>query len=284
MWTKYTVFWCFFHTFCFYEARHGAFKSISSGSVFLVHWIHRRDEYRLSVVQIVTSSCQSWIDGVQIDCTSCVMNVLEEIVRKWDIVQKWKINETASWMTLKSSEIKNLWSWWYNSEIFSCFLRLLRLYFSTLHQANVEIIQYRSEYIPLFSGIQSLHHLLEVDDHDEEEYSDVLTLVHRLAKNLLAQHQSTFFPRLVKFLWMGWQKYVFLVLLWPLMGSQKQIHSSSTQILVVASHEKFWPMSENCLLIYSILISTHIYLVSNWLWLPVWANFILPSNPALQIR
>ena len=28
-----------------------------------------------------------------------------------------------------------------------------------------------------FSRIQSLHHLLEIDDHDEEEYSVVLTLV-----------------------------------------------------------------------------------------------------------
>ena len=31
--TQYTVFWCFFHTFCLYQARRGAFKLISSGSL-----------------------------------------------------------------------------------------------------------------------------------------------------------------------------------------------------------------------------------------------------------
>ena len=41
---------------------------------------------------------------------------------------------------------------------------------------NVEIAQNRSEDNLLISRIQSLHLLLEVDDHDEEEYSVVLTL------------------------------------------------------------------------------------------------------------
>ena len=51
-----------------------------------------------------------------------------------------------------------------------------------------------SKIFPLFSRIQSLHRLLEVGDHDVEEYSVVLTLGNRLENNLLAQHQSTFFP------------------------------------------------------------------------------------------
>ena len=123
----------------------------------------------------------------------------------------------------------------YNIGIFSCCLRLLPLYSSTFHQTNVEIAQYRSADIPLISRIQSLHHLLEVDDHDEEEYSVVWTLGKRLANNLLAQHQSTFFPRWVKFLWMSWQEYVFVVLLTPLIGSQKQVHSFSTHNLRTAS-------------------------------------------------
>ena len=88
----------------------------------------------------------------------------------------------------------------YNIEIFSCCLRLSPLFSSTFHQTNVEIVQERSEDIPLFSRIQSLHRLLEVDDHDEEEYSVVLTLGNRLENYLLAQHQSTFFPRWVKVL------------------------------------------------------------------------------------
>ena len=64
----------------------------------------------------------------------------------------------------------------YSIEIFSCFLHLLPLYSSTFHQTNVEIAQIRSEDNPLISRIQSLHLLLEVYDHDEKEYSVVLTL------------------------------------------------------------------------------------------------------------
>ena len=64
----------------------------------------------------------------------------------------------------------------YNIEIFSCFLRLLPLFSSTFRQTNDEIAQDRSEDIPFFSRIQSLNLLVEVNDHDEEEYSVVLTL------------------------------------------------------------------------------------------------------------
>ena len=101
----------------------------------------------------------------------------------------------------------------YNIKIFSRFLSRLPLYSSTLHQTNVEIVQDGAEDNLSFSRIQSLHRLIEVDGHDEEEYSVVLTLGNHLANNLLAQHQSTFFPRWVKFLWTNWQKYVLVVLL-----------------------------------------------------------------------
>ena len=81
----------------------------------------------------------------------------------------------------------------YNIEIFSYFLPLLPLYSSTFRQTNVDSAQSRSEDIPLISRIRSLHRLLEVDDHDEEEHSVVMTLGKRLANNLLAQHQSKIF-------------------------------------------------------------------------------------------
>ena len=61
----------------------------------------------------------------------------------------------------------------YNIEIFSCCLRLLPFYSSTFHQTNAESSQIRTEDNLLFSRIQSLHLLLEVDHHDEEEYSVV---------------------------------------------------------------------------------------------------------------
>ena len=67
----------------------------------------------------------------------------------------------------------------YNNEIFSCCLRLLPFYSSTFHQTNAESSRNRSEDNLLISRIQSLHLLLEVDDHDEEEYSVVFTLGNR---------------------------------------------------------------------------------------------------------
>ena len=99
----------------------------------------------------------------------------------------------------------------YNTDFFSCFLLLLPLYSSTFHQTNVESSQNRSEDNPLISRIQSLHLLLEVNDHDEEECSVVLTLGKRWTNNLLAQYQSKFFPRWVQFLLMSRQEYVFVV-------------------------------------------------------------------------
>ena len=70
----------------------------------------------------------------------------------------------------------------YNIEIFSCCLRLLPFYSSTYHQTNVENSQIRAEDNLLISRIQSLHPLLDVDHHDEEEYSVILTLGKRYAK------------------------------------------------------------------------------------------------------
>ena len=49
-------------------------------------------------------------------------------------------------------------------------LTLLPLCSSTFHQTNVEIAQHGSEDNLLISRIRSLHLLLEVDDHDEEEW------------------------------------------------------------------------------------------------------------------
>ena len=74
----------------------------------------------------------------------------------------------------------------YNIEICSCFFRLLPLCSSTFHQSIVEIAQNGSEDNLWISKIQSLHLLLEVDDHDEEEYSVVLTLGKRRAKGIFS--------------------------------------------------------------------------------------------------
>ena len=78
--------------------------------------------------------------------------------------------------------------------MFSCFLRLLPLYSSAFHQTNVEIAQNGSEDDLLISRIQSLHHLFEVDYHDEEERPVASTLDNRWRNNLVVQYRSKFSP------------------------------------------------------------------------------------------
>ena len=82
----------------------------------------------------------------------------------------------------------------YNTEIFPWYLSLLPLYSSTFHQTNVGNAQNGSEDDLLISRIQSLHHLLEVDYHDEEDGSVSSTLDNRWKNNLVVQYRSKFCP------------------------------------------------------------------------------------------
>ena len=66
-----------------------------------------------------------------------------------------------------------------------------------LAQTNIENARICSEDTLLFFKIRSLHLLLEVDDHDVEEYSVVLALDNRWANSLVAQYQSKIFHILI---------------------------------------------------------------------------------------
>ena len=81
----------------------------------------------------------------------------------------------------------------YKKEIFSCVLRLLPLCSSTFHQTNVGFCHSGSEDNLLISRIQSLHLLLEVDYHDEEECPIASTLDNPWTNNLVVQYRSKFF-------------------------------------------------------------------------------------------
>ena len=198
----------------------------------------------------------------------------------------------------------------YNIEIFSCCLRLLPCYFSTFHQTNVENSQIRTEDNLLISRIRSLHHLLEVDDHDEEEHSVVLTLGNRLENNLLAQHQSTFFHRWVKFLWWAGKSTSlwFCFGLWSARKSKYirfqrtivELHLGGSLLVVVvllvvaqfrdqliqAMRNSSDPTSENCLCLQiQFWLPLHINLAGSWLWLLTRAQFwcSLESNLSGQM-
>ena len=81
----------------------------------------------------------------------------------------------------------------YSIEIFSCCLRLLPFCSSTFHQTNIESAQIRSEDRLSVSRIRSLHLLLEVIVHAEEECSVFLPLGTLDGIELLAQCQSKIF-------------------------------------------------------------------------------------------
>ena len=67
----------------------------------------------------------------------------------------------------------------HNTEIFSCVLLLLPWRSSTFRQTNDDKTQNYLEDDLLFSRIQSLHHCLNVDFHDEEDGSVSSTLNNR---------------------------------------------------------------------------------------------------------
>ena len=90
-------------------------------------------------------------------------------------------------MTLESSEVQDS-SWWISKRLKS-FLVSSAFCHSTLPHFIRPMVR-SHKFVPKINlytpEIQWLH-LLEVDDHDVEEYSNVFTMGKRLANNLLAQ-------------------------------------------------------------------------------------------------
>ena len=127
--TQYTVSWCLFH-FCLYNARRGWVKSSLYGSLWFlfVGFTAVKNTFCLSLLRILTSRYQSWVcDRVWTDCTSNMINVLEDIVRNWTpchaVQDQWDcvLNDLEElgdegFLVLTDQ---------YSIETFSCCLRLL---------------------------------------------------------------------------------------------------------------------------------------------------------------
>ena len=193
--TQYTVFWCFFHALCMYCARRGACKSILSGSLWFLsmgpqaerilsvccsnfdfpvsfpnwcwnaNWLHIRHDKCIG-----RNRQEQWHCPVKWDQWDCVLKDLEE----FGGTRLFLLNQ-------------------YNTGIFSCFLLLLPCFSSIFRQTNDDNTRSVSEDCLCFSRIQSLHRLLGVDFHDEEDESISLTLYNRRLNILLVQHRSEFF-------------------------------------------------------------------------------------------
>ena len=101
----------------------------------------------------------------------------------------------------------------YNTEIFSGVLLLLPCCSSIFRDTNDDKIRNVCEDHFLISIIQSLHHCLEEDFHDEEDWSISSSRLNRRVNILLVQHQSKFLLHWVLFLWVGRKGVVFVVLL-----------------------------------------------------------------------
>ena len=88
-------------------------------------------------------------------------------------------------MTLKSSEIKKFLSWRISTVLKSFLVSSASCHCTLSHfiRPMLRSHKIRSEDNPLIYRIQSLHLLLEEDDHDEEEYAVVLTMCKRWANN-----------------------------------------------------------------------------------------------------
>ena len=191
------------------------------------------------------------------DQWDCVLNDLEELGDKEFLVLVYQCN----------------------IEIFSCFLRLLPLYSSTFHQTNVESEQNRSEDSSSISRIQSLHLLLEVDDHDEERtqlfwhwvsVKRILCWLNIGPKSFTYRYSSCRWAsrgrssRLCFSLWSARKANTFVVNAKSsdcIPEVSCSLLSSSLMFLglwpTYWSYEQFWPTTEKCLCLQSsILIST----------------------------
>ena len=177
--TQYTVFWCFFHVFCLYQARRGASRPMLFGSLCSL-FIGSTDVMNTVCLLLkicppginpeFMMECKNWS---HIRCDKCTRTNCSELTH-CPAVKDQRDCVLNDLEELGGKEFLVLMEQ-YNFEMCSYGLRLLPFYSSTFHQTNVESAKIRSENNLFISRIQSLH-LLEVDHHDEEEYSVVWTL------------------------------------------------------------------------------------------------------------
>ena len=141
--------------------------------VVLIHRFHKQKEYCLSFAQffdLPVSSLNRWWNAnwSHLQRDKCTWRNRPEsrhcpvMKDQWDCVLN-DLEKLGSTRLLLMNQ--------YNTGIFSCFLLLLPSFSSTFRQTHDDNTQNDPEKNLLFSRIQSLHHLLEVDNHDEEDWS-----------------------------------------------------------------------------------------------------------------
>ena len=165
--TQYTVSWCTFH---FYKTWFGQIRLFWI-LVILMRFTAVKNTVCLSLLEFLSSRYQSWIDdGKWIDCTSNMINVLEE-----PGPENWHCPVKQDQWDCVLNDLEEL-----GGDEF-----LLK------NQCSTGIVNISQDCL-WFSRIQSPHHLFEVDDHDENDWAISSTLKSRWANNLVVQYRSKF--------------------------------------------------------------------------------------------
>ena len=97
------------------------YREVNMFKIFMifVSWINKQEEHCLSSDQILASKYQSIVDNrMKIERASDVVDVMEYSTLNYCIALQNMINETASWMALKSSELQDC-SWWISTVLVS---------------------------------------------------------------------------------------------------------------------------------------------------------------------
>ena len=109
---QYTVSWCLFHFFCLYDARRGLVKSSLYGSLssLFMGFTAIENTVCLSLPEFCPPAInpEFVMECKLTACDKCTRRNCPELTHCPGVC---RINGIASWMSLKSSEIKNFLSW-----------------------------------------------------------------------------------------------------------------------------------------------------------------------------
>ena len=158
--------------FCLSDARSGLVKSSSCGSLwsFFMGFTAEKNTVCLSLLEVCPPAVNP---EFVMECKLTghpTWKVYSKKLFGINIVLKCGINGIASWMILKSSEIKNFLSWWISTTLksFLVSFAFCHLNFPHIVRLILRVLIICSEDHLSLSRIRSLHLLLEVIDHAEE--------------------------------------------------------------------------------------------------------------------
>ena len=292
-----------FHFFCLYHARRGLVKSSLYGPLSSLSMGFT------AIENTVCLSCLKFVFPLSILNLWCsvnwlhVVNVLEgncpELTHCPGVC---KINGIASWMSLKSSEIKNFLSWRVSTTLKSFLVASASLHLALPHfiRPILRVLKIVPKRIFLISRIQS-HHLLLVRRRVFRLFATGSACIGLSSWFNISPYSFTNRCNSCRWANRG-RSLCFCFSLWSVRKASTSVinanASSSSQrsparCCRALCRSSLWPTCsihekslthewELSLLQIQFEFPLHIYLASNWLWLPVRANFGVPRIQAFR--